>query len=57
MASSCGIALAPISTGVPMLPLASLGARIVILGPSNAGKSTLAVALSHKLGVPAVHLD
>ncbi len=40
-----------------MLPLASLGERIVILGPSNAGKSTLALALSEKLGLPAVHLD
>lgn len=44
-------------TGDPMQPLASLGERIVILGPSNAGKSTLAVALSAKLGLPAVHLD
>lgn len=40
-----------------MLPLHSLGERIVVLGPSNAGKSTLAVALSKKLGFPAVHLD
>lgn len=40
-----------------MLPLSALGRRIVVLGPSNAGKSTLAVALSEKLGVPAVHLD
>ncbi|EJC78139.1 adenylate kinase-like kinase [Rhizobium leguminosarum bv. trifolii WSM2012] len=40
-----------------MLPLHSLGERIVVLGPSNAGKSTLAVALSRKLGLPAVHLD
>lgn len=40
-----------------MLPLHSLGERIVVLGPSNAGKSTLAVALSKKLGAPAVHLD
>ncbi|AUW47420.1 AAA family ATPase [Rhizobium leguminosarum] len=43
--------------GVPILPLHSLGERIAILGPSNAGKSTLAVALSKKLGIPAVHLD
>lgn len=41
----------------PMLPLHSLGERIVVLGPSNAGKSTLAVAISNKLGFPAVHLD
>ena len=40
-----------------MLPLHSLGERIVVLGPSNAGKSTLAVALAKKLGFPAVHLD
>ncbi|WP_246703964.1 AAA family ATPase [Rhizobium sp. P38BS-XIX] len=40
-----------------MLPLHSLGERIVVLGPSNAGKSTLAVALSQKLGFPAIHLD
>lgn len=38
-------------------PLAALGQRIVILGPTNAGKSTLAVALSGKLGVPPIHLD
>ena len=29
----------------------------MVLGPSNAGKSTLALALSEKLGLPAVHLD
>jgi adenylate kinase family enzyme len=40
-----------------MLPLHSLGERIVVLGPSNAGKSTLAVAISKKLSLPAVHLD
>jgi adenylate kinase family enzyme len=38
-------------------PLESLGQRIVILGPSSTGKSTLAVALDRKLGVAAVHLD
>lgn len=48
--------------GATMLPttvkdLACLGERIVVLGPSNAGKSTLAIALSRKLGIPAVHLD
>lgn len=37
--------------------LSSLGRRIMILGPSNAGKSTLAAAMAHKLGIPAVHLD
>lgn len=40
-----------------MLPLASLGRRIVILGPSNAGKSTLAVAIGQRLDLPVVHLD
>ncbi len=38
-------------------PLATLGRRICVCGPSNAGKSTLAAALGHKLGVPAIHLD
>jgi len=38
-------------------PLESLGRRIMICGPSTAGKSTLAVALSRKLAVPAIHLD
>lgn len=41
----------------PVPPLAALGRRIVIFGPSNAGKSTLADALSRKLDAPAVHLD
>lgn len=38
-------------------PLGSLGRRIVIMGPTNAGKSTLAVALAEKLGLPALHVD
>ena len=38
-------------------PLASLGDRIMICGPSNAGKSTLAVALAKKLGSEAFHVD
>lgn len=38
-------------------PLASLGERIMICGPSNAGKSTLAVALAKKLGCEAFHVD
>ena len=41
----------------PILPLADLGRRIMILGPSSSGKSTLAQALSRKLSVPAIHLD
>lgn len=40
-----------------MLPLAALGKRIVILGPSNAGKSTLAVAIANRLDIPVFHLD
>jgi adenylate kinase family enzyme len=43
---------------MPTYPsLESLGTRICVFGPSNSGKSTLAEALSDKLGVPAVHLD
>ena len=38
-------------------PLADLGRRIMIMGPTNAGKSTLAVALAQRLGVPAFHVD
>ena len=40
-----------------MHSLESLGTRIIVLGPSNAGKSTLAVALSRKLDIEAIHLD
>lgn len=40
-----------------MRPLAALGPRIIIIGPSNSGKSTLAVALAQKLSVAPVHLD
>ncbi len=40
-----------------MLPLEALGDRIMVLGPSNAGKSTLALALSDKLNLPVIHLD
>ena len=39
------------------LPLAGLGERIVICGPSNAGKSTLAQAIGRKLERPTIHLD
>jgi adenylate kinase family enzyme len=35
----------------------ALGPRICIFGPSNSGKSTLAVAIDRALGVPAIHLD
>jgi adenylate kinase family enzyme len=40
-----------------MLEPSDLGRRIMICGPSNSGKSTLAVALGQKLGLPVVHLD
>jgi adenylate kinase family enzyme len=35
----------------------TLGPRIMICGPSNAGKSTLAVALAKKLGAEPFHVD
>lgn len=38
-------------------PLDTFGRRIMICGPSNAGKSTLAVAISRRLDIPVVHLD
>lgn len=41
----------------PIPALADLGQRIMVNGPSNAGKSTLADAMARKLGVPVVHLD
>jgi adenylate kinase family enzyme len=37
--------------------LEEFGRRIMIVGPTNAGKSTLAVALGNKLGVPVHHID
>ena len=40
-----------------ILPLGELGPRIMVCGPSNAGKSTLAVALAAKLGCEAFHVD
>ncbi|MGO4701275.1 AAA family ATPase [Dyella sp. 2RAB6] len=39
------------------MPLAELGERICVLGPSNSGKSTLADAIARKRGLPVVHLD
>lgn len=39
------------------MTLDDLGPRICILGPSNAGKSTLAVAIARARGLPVVHLD
>jgi adenylate kinase family enzyme len=38
-------------------PLESFGRRIMVCGPSSSGKSTLAVALDRRLGLPAIHLD
>lgn len=38
-------------------PLEALGPRIMILGASNAGKSTLAEAIARKAGHRPVHLD
>lgn len=40
-----------------ILSLPTLGRRIMVLGLTNSGKSTLAVALAEKLDVPAIHLD
>lgn len=37
--------------------LESLGPRIMICGPSNSGKSTLASALGMAINAPVVHLD
>ena len=38
-------------------PLESFGHRMMICGPSNSGKSTLAAALARKLDIDIVHLD
>jgi adenylate kinase family enzyme len=37
--------------------LDELGPRICIMGPSNSGKSTLAVAIGRARGLPPIHLD
>ena len=41
----------------PIPPLADFGRRIMVTGPTNAGKSTLADAIGRKLRIPAVHVD
>jgi len=38
-------------------PLQTLGPRIMVLGLSNSGKSTLAEAIGVRTGMPVVHLD
>lgn len=38
-------------------PLETLGKRIMVLGPTNAGKSTLTEAIALRTGIPPVHLD
>ncbi|GBQ92386.1 P-loop NTPase family protein [Asaia krungthepensis] len=37
--------------------LPALGPRIIVMGPSNSGKSTLSLALAGRLGLPVIHLD
>ncbi|WP_199899934.1 P-loop NTPase family protein [Asaia prunellae] len=37
--------------------LSSLGPRIVVMGPSNSGKSTLCVFIGRTRSLPVVHLD
>lgn len=39
------------------MTLDELGPRVCILGPSNSGKSTLAVAIGAARGRPPIHLD
>ncbi len=40
-----------------MLPLHSLGERIVVVGPSQCGQVNVGSRRFQKLGLPAVHLD
>ena len=58
MATSRGVATFVLGDAMgEFLPLEALGQRIVICGPSNAGKSTLAVALGRKLNTQVFHVD
>ncbi|WP_246847969.1 hypothetical protein [Sphingomonas beigongshangi] len=41
----------------PAVTLDDLGPRVVLMGPSNAGKSTLARAIGRTRKMPVVHLD
>ncbi|MEY1662329.1 hypothetical protein [Isoalcanivorax beigongshangi] len=41
----------------PLPSLAQLGPRVVILGPSASGKSTLATRIAARQQLPVVHLD
>ena len=41
----------------PAYPLSALGSRIVVMGPSNAGKSTLAYTIGRQTGINVIHLD
>lgn len=40
-----------------LIQLQDLGPRIIILGPSSSGKSTLAMRISEKAQIPVIHLD
>jgi adenylate kinase family enzyme len=42
---------------IAIMTLDDLGSRICIIGPSNSGKSTLAVAIARARGLVPVHLD
>jgi adenylate kinase family enzyme len=39
------------------MTLGDLGTRICIMGPSNSGKSTLAIAIARARGLTPIHLD
>lgn len=41
----------------PVLPLAALGRRIMVTGPTTSGKSTLTHAIAGKLNLPPVYID
>ncbi|NVN43059.1 AAA family ATPase [Asaia siamensis] len=39
------------------MSLQTLGPRLIVMGPSNSGKSTLSVFIGRLTGLPVVHLD